>query len=69
LLSQVKLLLDRNMLEKNIFVPNFEMHSINNTIISVVRILEQQAELQKIKLKYQKLDKDFIVKLDLLRTQ
>ena len=69
MLSQVKLLLDRNMLEKNIFVPNFEMHSINNTIISVVRILEQQAELQKIKIKYQKLEKDFIVKLDLLRTQ
>lgn len=45
------------------------MHSINNTIISVVRILEQQAELQKIKIKYQKLEKDFIVKLDLLRTQ
>ena len=69
LLSQVKLLLDRNMLEKNIFVPNLEMHSINNTINSVVRILEQQAELQHIKIKYQKLDKDVIVKIDLLRIQ
>ena len=41
LLSQVKLLLDRNMLEKNIFVPNLESHSINNAINSVVRILEK----------------------------
>jgi signal transduction histidine kinase len=48
LLSQVKLLLDRNMLEKNIFVPNLEMHPFNATISNVVQLLQRQAELHKI---------------------
>lgn len=48
LLSQVKLLLDRNMLDRNIFIPNVEMHPFNATISNVVKILERQAELQQI---------------------
>ena len=36
LLSEVKLLLDRNMIENNHFTPNFEMHPVNATLTTVV---------------------------------
>ena len=39
LLSQVKLLLDRNMLERNIFQPSLAVHPLNFTIKNVVEIL------------------------------
>jgi signal transduction histidine kinase len=39
LLSQVKLLLDRNMLEKGIFTSNLEMLPFNETISNVVKLL------------------------------
>lgn len=39
LLSQVKLLLDRNMLEKGIFTSNLEMLPFNQTISNVVKLL------------------------------
>lgn len=39
LLSQVKLLLDRNMLEKGIFTSNLEMLPFNKTISNVVQLL------------------------------
>jgi hypothetical protein len=31
------------MLEKNIFVPNLEMHPVNQTIQNVIAILRRQA--------------------------
>jgi CO dehydrogenase/acetyl-CoA synthase delta subunit len=45
LLSQVKLTLDKNMLDNNAFVPNFEYYPLNKTIIDVTRILDGQASL------------------------
>ena len=45
LLSQVKLTLDKNMLDNNAFTPNFEYYPLNKTIIDVTRILNGQAAL------------------------
>jgi hypothetical protein len=60
LLSQVKLLLDRNMLEKGIFAPNLEMHPFNQTIKNVVSLLQRQAELQKIVISFIPLESEVI---------
>ena len=68
LLSQVKLLLDRNMLEKNIFTPNFEMHPFNATINNVVQMLQRQAELQRIRILFKPLATEVVAKIDLMRT-
>jgi signal transduction histidine kinase len=48
LLSQVKLSLDKNMLDNGLFAPNFEIHPLNKTITEVVDILRNQALLQGI---------------------
>ena len=45
LLSQVKLTLDKNMIDNNSFTPNYEYYPLNKTIIDVARILNGQAEL------------------------
>ena len=60
LLSQVKLLLDRNMLEKGIFAPTLEMHPFNQTIKNVVSLLQRQAELQKIVISFIPLESEVI---------
>ena len=39
LLSQVKLTLDKNMIDNNAFTPNLEYYPLNKTIIDVMRIL------------------------------
>ena len=41
LLAQTKLLLDKNMLEHDLFVPNFEISPINKTVSDAVSILEK----------------------------
>jgi signal transduction histidine kinase len=69
LLSQIKLLLDKNMLDNDLFVPNYEFHSINISIAEVVDILQSQAKLQKIQIEIFALKEDFIVKIDQLRLQ
>jgi hypothetical protein len=40
ILSQVKHILDKNMLDNNTFTPSFEFHPLNKTIIDVTRILQ-----------------------------
>jgi signal transduction histidine kinase len=65
----VKLLLDRNMLEKNIFTPNQEMQPFNFTINNVVQILKRQAELQQITIEFKPLDTEVEVQIDMMRTQ
>ena len=45
LLSQVKLTLDKNMIDNNAFTANYEYYPLNKTIIDVARILNGQAEL------------------------
>ena len=39
LLSQVKLILDKNMLDNDLFAPNFEYYPLNKTISDVIDIL------------------------------
>ncbi len=41
ILSGVKLLLDKRMLEKNNFTPNMGFHSVNKTIEGIVEIMNQ----------------------------
>ena len=41
LLAQTKLLLDKNMLEFDLFLPNIEISPLNKTISDSVRILEK----------------------------
>ncbi len=65
----MKLLLDRNMLEKNIFTPNQEMQPFNFTINNVVQILKRQAELQQITIEFKPLDTEVEVQIDMMRTQ
>lgn len=43
LLSQVKLLLDRNMLKHDFFKPNLELTKFNKTVIDTIDILTPQA--------------------------
>jgi len=69
LLSQVKLLLDRNMLERNIFQPSLAVHPVNFTIKNVVEILQRQAELQKISIIFVPLQEEHMLMIDMKRTQ
>ena len=41
LLSQVKLLLDKNMLEHDMFQPNFEVSPVNKTVKDAIDILQK----------------------------
>lgn len=45
LLAEVMLLLDRNQLDKDRFQPNFASLSVNQTIKSVVSILQMQSKM------------------------
>lgn len=45
LLSQVKLTLDKNMLDNGFFAPNFEVHPLKKTLVDVVDILRSQARM------------------------
>jgi hypothetical protein len=45
LLSEVKLVLDKNMLDNNMFAPIYEFFPLKKTILEVVKILEAQAAL------------------------
>ena len=40
LLAQTKLLLDKNMLENDLFQPNFEVSPFNKTVSDIVKILK-----------------------------
>ncbi len=64
LLSQVKLSLDKNMLDNGLFAPNFENHPLNKTITEVVDILRSQALLQGISFELIHPLKEVTVKLD-----
>lgn len=48
LLAQVKFLLDKNLLEKKLFVPHFEKHSLRKILTDIVNIVQTQANLRKI---------------------
>ena len=46
LLSEVKLLLDRSMLDNNKFQPNLDFHPVNASVNKIVEILTEQALMQ-----------------------
>jgi hypothetical protein len=48
LLAQVKFLLDKNLLEKKLFVPHYEKHSLRKILTDIVNIVQTQANLRKI---------------------
>jgi signal transduction histidine kinase len=64
LLSEVKQILDRNMLENNAFTPDYSYQPLNKTIIDVTRILQGQATLQKISFFVTAPEREVIVLLD-----
>lgn len=69
LLSQVKLTLDKNMLDNNAFTPNFEYYPLNKTIMDVASILNGQAALQQINFAVNVPSQEVTVLLDQLRLQ
>ena len=69
LLSQVKLSLDKNMLDNGLFAPNFEIYPLKKTIREVTDILRSQAKLQGISFELALPLKEVTVKLDQLRVQ
>ena len=69
LLSEVKLVLDKNMLDNNMFTPIYEFFPLKKTILEVVKILEAQAALQDIKFEVSLPQKETTVLLDQLRLQ
>jgi len=64
LLSEVKLVLDKNMLDNNMFTPIYEFFPLKKTILEVVKILEAQAALQDIKFEVSLPQKETTVLLD-----
>ncbi len=69
LLSEAKLMLDKSMLDKNSFQPNFQKHPVNQTIQNIVELLKLQAQLKNVFIHFLKLPKDVFLKLDQLRLQ
>jgi signal transduction histidine kinase len=69
LLSEAKLMLDKSMLDKNSFQPNFQSHPVNQTIQNIVELLKLQAQLKNVFIHFLKLSKDVLLKLDQLRLQ
>ena len=57
------------MLEKNRFQPHFDFHPVNESIYKIVEILNEQALMQRVKLKLARLPGEVILELDLLRMQ
>jgi K+-sensing histidine kinase KdpD len=55
LLSEVKLLLDKNLLDNNKFQAIFSSHQVNETIQTAIDILQLQAELHKVQIHFLKL--------------
>ena len=57
------------MLEKNRFQPHLDFHPVNESIYKIVEILNEQALMQRVKLKLARLPGEVILELDLLRMQ
>ena len=57
------------MLEKNRFQPHLDFHPVNESIYKIVEILNEQALMQRVKLKLARLPGEVILDLDLLRMQ
>lgn len=69
LLSQIKLLLDRSLIENGAFTPSFEFTPVNRIINDCTRILKQQAQVKEITIVMKPMRKELILKIDPLRVQ
>jgi hypothetical protein len=64
LISQTKMLLDKNMIEKGLFTPSFEELPLNRIVSDTVKIMQQQASLRKIQISYEALKKEQVIMMD-----
>lgn len=64
IMSQIKLLLDKNLIDKKFFTPSYEHFKLNTTIKNTVNILNGQAELQKMTIRCKLVSPDLVVRLD-----
>lgn len=70
LLSEVKMSLDRSLLENNRFVPDYTNCPINRVVADVIDIMRAQADLKQIQLVFQPAITEKIwLRIDLQRTQ
>ena len=67
ILSHVKLLLDRSMLDRDSFQPTLDKYPINKTITDIVEICQLQAEMQKVTINLITLPKEVTLEIDLFR--
>ena len=65
LLSQVKMNLDRSLLQKGRFEPNYSTCPLNRVVTDVVEIMRDQAAVKKIKLNLLPLRREVSIPLDL----
>lgn len=67
ILSQIKMLLDRNMLQNKMFQPSYESAPINRIVSDAVHIMRHQAQTKKISLSLQPLPQEMVLKVDSVR--
>lgn len=67
ILSHVKLLLDKSMLDRDSFQPTLDKYPINKTITDIVEICQLQAEMQKVTINLITLPKEVSLEIDLFR--
>jgi hypothetical protein len=65
LLAEVKMLLDKNLMENNRFEPEYADHPLNRVVADIIELLKFQASLKQVKLKMIPLKSESIVKIDL----
>lgn len=67
LMSQVKILLDKNLLDRDHFLPNIEPHSLNSIINETIEIMRTQSAIKHIQLLYNLFSGDIMLMIDKLR--
>lgn len=65
LLAEVKMLLDKNLMENNRFEPDYADHPLNRVVADIIELLKFQASLKQVRLKMVPLKSETIVKIDL----
>jgi signal transduction histidine kinase len=68
-LAQVNNLLDRSMMEKNLFTINRQSGNLSRLIIKTISVLKAQAQLNSISLEYMGPQHGEVVKIDKMRIQ
>lgn len=68
-MSQIKLLLDRSLIENGAFTPQFEFTPVNRIVHDCTRILKQQAQVKDICIAMNPMKREMILKIDPLRVQ